>query len=119
MKTLKFQGYSDDTFGLVRGKDFDNCGKNGPISCVIESGEFAQTQGVVVTGHYHLNPIDGCWTIGLSLLGEDADFPPWPIRFRKSLDVPYSPVLEIDVPDNVRLTWYVNQDIVGWEDERD
>ena len=37
MKTLRFQGYSDDTFGEygVTNQDVDNCGSCKPIQCLI------------------------------------------------------------------------------------
>lgn len=39
MKTLKFMGYSDDTFGEygVTNEDVDNCGRGNPIQCVINA----------------------------------------------------------------------------------
>ena len=48
MKTLKFMGYSDDTFGEygVTNDDIDNCGSGDPIQCVIEAGDTA----LIVTG---------------------------------------------------------------------
>lgn len=40
MKTLKFEGYSDDTFGEygVTNQDVDNCATMEPIQCVIDCG---------------------------------------------------------------------------------
>lgn len=38
MHTLKFHGYSDDTFGEygVTNQDCDNCASGMPIQCVVE-----------------------------------------------------------------------------------
>jgi hypothetical protein len=41
MKTLKFHGYGDDTFGEygITGQDRDNCANEKPIQCVVDCGE--------------------------------------------------------------------------------
>lgn len=105
MKTLKFEGYSDDTFGEygVTHEDVDNCATNKPIQCVISSVEGS----LVVVGHYHIHPTDGCWTLGISKLEEGSVIPDWAVRF-KTGNCEYSPLLEIDVPDDFSLTWYSN-----------
>lgn len=103
MKTLKFEGGSDDTFGEygVTQDEIDNCSRNLPIQCVVSSKEGS----LVVVGHYHIHPADGCWTIGISLLKEGEPLPSWPTRFTMG-GCNYSPTLEIDVPDDFKLTWY-------------
>lgn len=37
---LKFEGYSDDTFGEygVTGEDVDDCGSMEPIQCIVNAG---------------------------------------------------------------------------------
>ena len=102
MKTLKFMGYSDDTFGEygTTMDDIDNAGSGEPIQCVIEAGGTA----LVVTGQY--NRIGtGTWDIGISLQDEDLSYPDWDMRISFE---DYTTVLEIDVPDDVELTWYNN-----------
>ena len=64
MKTLRFQGYSDDTFGEygVTNQDVDNCGSCKPIQCLITAG----TASLLVVGHYTASHINGgCWVIGI------------------------------------------------------
>ena len=105
MKTLRFQGFSDDTFGEYNetNDDVDNCADGTPIQCVIES-----TEGkLVVVGHYELHPTDGCWTIGISNYDEETPIPNWNIRMGQA-PRPYSPSIEIDVPDDATLKWYSN-----------
>jgi hypothetical protein len=102
MKTLKFMGHSDDTFGEygTTMDDIDNCGSGEPIQCVIEAGSTA----LVVTGQYDRNGT-GTWDIGISLQDEDLSYPDWDMRISFE---EYTTVLEIDVPDDVELTWYNN-----------
>ena len=103
MKTLMFEGHSDDTFGeLTTGEDHDNCANNAPIIFKVLS--LSAGAGVLVIGHYHLAP-DGVWTIGLAPVQEDSPIPDWPTRFRLS-DRGYSPALEIDVPDDAHVELY-------------
>lgn len=102
MKKLIFKGYSDDTFGEygVTNDDVDNCGSCNPIQCVIEAGNTA----LIVTGQYDCVGT-GTWDIGVSLKDEELSFPDWDMR--TSFEG-YTTVLEIDVPDDVELTWYNN-----------
>ncbi len=104
MKTLRFQGYSDDTFGEygVTNQDVDNCGSCKPIQCLITAG----TASLLVVGHYTASHINGgCWVIGFSMESEGDSLPDWPIRLVNG-DCEYSPVLEIDVPDRFNLEWF-------------
>lgn len=105
MKTLMFVGYSDDTFGEygVTMDDCDNCGSLEPIQCLISAGE----DKLLVVGQYSKTHLDGCWVIGVSMEREGAKLPDWSMRFKNG-DCPYSPLLEIDVPDDFELTWYKN-----------
>lgn len=102
MKTLKFMGHSDDTFGEygTTMDDIDNCGSCEPIQCVIEAGNTA----LIVTGQYD-RVGTGTWDIGISLKDEELSLPDWNIRVSFE---GYTTVLEIDVPDDVELTWYNN-----------
>lgn len=102
MKTLKFMGYGDDTFGEygTTKDDIDNCASCEPIQCVIE----ADGTALVVTGQYDRNGT-GTWDIGISLQDEDLSYPDWDMRISFE---EYTTVLEIDVPDDFELTWYNN-----------
>ena len=53
MKTLKFMGHSDDTFGEygTTMDDVDNAGSGTPIQCVVE----ADGTALIVTGQYDRN----------------------------------------------------------------
>ncbi len=86
MKTLKFMGHSDDTFGEygTTMDDVDNAGSGTPIQCVVE----ADGTALIVTGQYDRNGT-GTWDMRISFEG-------------------YTTVLEIDVPDDFELTWYNN-----------
>ncbi|MBQ9898537.1 MAG: hypothetical protein IJM44_03670 [Ruminococcus sp.] len=100
MKTLRFEGHSDDTFGEYETThdDVDNCGSGRPIQCVVE----ADSTALVVTGQYNRHGT-GTWDIGISLQDEELSLPDWDIRVSFE---GYTTVLEIDVPDDVELTWY-------------
>lgn len=102
MKTLKFRGYGDDTFGeySITGTDVDNCASCNPIQCVIR----AEDKSLVVTGQYDRFR-NGCWDIGVSLFDEEIPAPDWNMRISFE---DYSTVLEVDVPDDFSLTWYSN-----------
>lgn len=102
MKTLKFMGHSDDTFGEygTTMDDIDNAGSGEPIQCVIE----ADGTALIVTGQYDRIGT-GTWDIGISLQDEDLSYPDWDMRISFE---GYTTVLEIDVPDDVELTWYNN-----------
>lgn len=102
MKKLKFMGHSDDTFGEygVTNDDIDNCGSGEPIQCVVEAGNTA----LIVTGQYN-RVGTGTWDIGISLKDEELSLPDWDIRVSFE---GYTTVIEIDVPDDVELTWYDN-----------
>lgn len=103
MKTLKFEGHSDDTFGeyAVTHEDIDNCASLKPIQCLITSSDGA----MLIVGQYSSNHISDCWVIGISMANDKTPLPEWPIRFKTAASG-YSPVLEVDVPDDFGLTWY-------------
>ena len=116
MKTLKFEGYSDDTFGEYGwfDEDIDNCASMKPIQCLITSSEGR----LLVVGQYAKTHISGagCWVIGVSMADEDVPIPDWPVRI-KSAECGYSPRLEIDVPDDVAITFYNNGMMVEANEE--
>ena len=96
MKTLKFYGCSDDTFGEYNetNTDYDNCGSNKPITFEIK----AEGKSVFVTGQYSRFG-NGCWGIDVAAADED-NLPDWNMRIGFE---DYSTVLEIEVPDDVQI----------------
>jgi hypothetical protein len=103
MITLKFQGYSDDTFACTGRKidvDCDNCNNGEPIHMRVTGNGGVET--LIVTGHYAQGPHGG-WAIAVASDGardEDTPIPVWGMRFGRS-NQPYSPALYIDAPDDV------------------
>lgn len=102
MVTLRFSGYSDDVFGEYKEvkEEIDNCASGKPIQCRISSSEGE----LLVAGQYDQNK-NGCWSISLSQVEEDVPIPNWPVRFSSE---GYTAVLEIDVPDDYKVTFYNN-----------
>lgn len=106
MKTLQFQGYSDDTFGEygVTNDDYDCCANGKPIVWMLD--DTASDDGMLVVGQYSgrdwLDDQPGCWLIGIQQLDEDVPLPAWPMRW-STAENGYSPSLEIDVPDSVAV----------------
>lgn len=102
MKRLRFEGYSDDTFGEygVTNIDHDDCATSTHRAFRVSSG----TDAVVVVGVHAPKGTPGAWMIGIQMDNQDGDFggalPAWPIRFVRA-DRPYTPALEIDAPDDV------------------
>lgn len=103
-KTLRFQGYSDDTFdcyGLGIDVDYDNGGNGKPVFMRVDG-----TGGsLVVRGQYAEGPCGG-WSIAVAPADYGADefhIPEWPMRFERS-DREYSPRLIIEAPDDVKVT---------------
>jgi len=106
MKTLRFEGYSDDTFGeLTTREDYDNCASGEPIIFKVWSGQ--ANDGLYVFGQYCPGPLTG-WMIGVGRLNDDDDqhMPDWPIRLQSGIDRDrsYSPQLIIDAPDDVIIS---------------
>lgn len=105
MKTLTFQGYSDDTFACAGpgiDVDRDNGGSELPVTMRVAVGD----EVLIVVGQYAA--VQDCpgWLIGVG----PADFgaiekhiPAWPIRFERS-EREYSPRLVIEAPDDVVVT---------------
>lgn len=111
MTTLKFYGYSDDTFGEygVTNQDVDNCASQKPIQCVVN----CEGKRMMVVGQYSAaSRYNGCWLVGATKVEEEDELPDWPVRVCQSGDVPYSTCLEIDLPsDDFSLEWF-NDDVV-------
>jgi hypothetical protein len=100
MRTLVFQGHSDDLFcmeGERRGEPDEMGCFGGAAAARIATAEGV---GLIVVGTYSMArlPRTGGWIIGLSQLDEDVPLPDWPMRWRTA-ENGYSPRLEIDVPD--------------------
>lgn len=108
MKTLKFYGCSDNTFGEygVTNQDCDNCASGKPIQCVVDCGESGR---VMVVGQYSdVSMGSGCWLTGLTKVSEYDEFPDWNFRYEES-DCEYSPALLMDLPEGTYdLTWFIN-----------
>ena len=106
MKTLKFHGYSDDTFGEygVTNDDYDNCASGAPIEYCVSNGE----GGLIVTGQ-HCPGSSGSWMVGVANYDpeyKDRPMPRWPMRI-ESEDVGqrgFNPCLIIEAPDDVVIS---------------
>jgi hypothetical protein len=115
MKTLRFEGSSDDTFGeMTTREDYDNCASGEPIIFKVFSK--AADEGFYVVGQYCPGPLTG-WMIGVGRHHEDDDahMPAWPMRIEQSLGkhpTPYSPTLIIEAPDDVTVE-HVEEDEGG------
>lgn len=109
---LKFEGYSDDTFGEygVTGEDIDNCGTMEPIQCVVDGGGYGQ---LMVIGQYSkASCSNGCWMIGISKVEEEDVLPDWKISLLQG-DMEYSPVFgrteKVDVSWEKLNTFFLDQ----------
>lgn len=103
MKTLRFEGYSDDTFGeyAVTGEDVDNFASGRPVQCIVDCGEHGR---LMVVGQYYRG---GCWLVGAGKVDEDDPWPDWKITLKNSEETPYSACLEVELPtDQFSLTWF-------------
>jgi hypothetical protein len=104
MPTLRFEGYSDDTFGeyAYTNDDYDNCASGKPIEYHVFDP--AEEIGVVVTGQYCPGNSTG-WMIGVAVwhppgTDEEACVLGWPMRFEPN---GYRNSLVIEAPECVRL----------------
>ena len=106
MKSLKFHGYSDDTFGeyALTNDDVDNCASGTPIQCRLDSSDGS----MIITGQYNRNK-NGCWDIAIGQIDEDTPIPNWHMQFTAE---GYSTILEVYVPDDTTLTWFDNMEEV-------
>lgn len=115
MRTLRFEGYSDDTFGEygLTGDNVDNCGNMNPIQCIVDCGE--QGRLMVIGQYSRASCSNGCWMVGVSKVEEYDDFPNWNMRLIEAVETKYSTALEIDLPEgDFNLTWYSNGDKVEY-----
>lgn len=105
MKTLRFEGSSDDTFSC-RGPgidvDHDDCATFSARFMLVKS----EAGALVVQGQYGCVPNSGTWMIGIAPYDPDdsapAWYPPWPIRF-EAHPRGYSTTLVMDCPDDVTV----------------
>ena len=106
MKNLRFSGNSDDTFGEYGWSmdDYDNCASGEPIEWAVTDGA---GRGVLVSGCYGAH--NACWAISVLPWSDDKKeeppTPSWPMRIEQpgKGEAPYSPVLVIEAPDDVRI----------------
>jgi len=101
MPTLRFEGYSDDTFGEYAhtNDDYDNCASGKPIQYAVVDPKTGL--GVVVTGQYCYGRATS-WMIGVANYRDNKDFPDWPMKITNGLGrYADSPVLEIEAPEGV------------------
>lgn len=107
MPTLRFEGYSDDTFGEVlhTKDDYDNGASGRPIEYLVSDP--ATGLGIVVTGQ-HCPGASGSWMIGVANHDpdySDRDFPRWPMRLEaQNYRNGFQPALVIEAPEVVTLT---------------
>ncbi len=112
MKTLRFEGHSDDTFGEVDvfQDDHDNCANGKPIPYLVR--DTATGEGLIITGRYADG--DNCgWSIGVGNYdpaGDDVAMPNWPMRIEPQKPfspgrTSYQPSLLIEVPDTVVIKY--------------
>jgi len=99
---LRFEGYSDDTFGeyAIFNKEHDNCANGKPIIFKV----FNEKDSVLVFGQFCPGTAFG-WMIGVSR-GEDNDeetpMPNWSICYAEG-KWPLSPALIMDVPPDCNI----------------
>jgi len=106
MKTLTFQGHSDDTFACTGPRidvDHDNCANDKPVTMLV-SGEGGR---LLVIGQYAAGHSGG-WQIAVApydpeFLDDDTvAIPRWTMTIEPG-DRPYSPVLVIVAPEDVSV----------------
>lgn len=110
MPTLRFEGYSDDTFGEFSHfrADYDNCASGEPIEYLVlgPAIDGQEQLGIVVTGQYCPGESGG-WLIGVANYDPayaDIPFPKWPIRIEpQNYRDNFGPSLVIDAPDGVTI----------------
>ena len=102
MKTFKFEGCSDDTFGeyAITSDDFDNCASGDPIKYRLATPDGA---GIVITGQHSPEPDDsGCWMIGVNLIDEDKPVD-WKILTTPAHKRSRNQLI-VEAPDDAELT---------------
>lgn len=102
MKTFRFQGYSDDTFGEYEqtNDDYDNCASGEPIQYALATPDGA---GVIITGCYcaEINKGQG-WMIGVETENSQADLSSWQFTMHPGHEG-YRNSLTVVAPDDAAL----------------
>lgn len=96
MKTLQFYGASDNLF------EVEGPGIRDEIGCYDRPGIYkviSNSGRLFVIGEYAVAN-EATWMVGVQQADEDIPLPAWPIRFVAKSPVSYSPMLELDVPDD-------------------
>jgi hypothetical protein len=108
MPILRFEGYSDDTFGEVEHfkDDYDNCSSGDPIRYLVTAkNEHGIEQSIVVTGVHGENSAG--WSVAVENYDPefgDIDFPRWPMRIEpQNYRNGFQPSLVIDAPEGVTI----------------
>lgn len=108
MPILRFEGYSDDTFGEVEhfNDDYDNCASGDAIRYLVTAkNDNGIEQAIVVTGIY--GEFSAGWSIAVENYdpkAEDIDFPRWPMRIEpQNYRNGFQPSLIIDAPESVTI----------------
>jgi hypothetical protein len=94
MQTAKFYGASDDLIEIegVKGADEFN---------VYNRDENLHHGSFNLGGKMRIHAIyDGCWSFAIGQVDEEIPLPDWPCRVKSE---GYSAVLEIEVPDDVKV----------------
>ena len=115
MPILRFEGYSDDTFGEVQHfkDDYDNCASCKPIRYLVTAkNESGLEQSIVVTGRF--GEKSAGWAIAVGNFDPafaDVDFPQWPMRIEpQNYSNGFQPSLVIEAPDGVTIKCLERQD---------
>ena len=113
MLKLRFEGFSDDTFGeFAHFKDsYDNRASGKPIEYLVAHRESGM--GLIVTGQFCPGH-SGSWLIGVANWDPDSadtDFPRWPMRIEpQNYRNGFNPSLVIEAPEGVTLTCLQRKD---------
>lgn len=113
MKTLRFYGASDDLFEFESYQDDVLIASEETSPPYKKPGAYLLANlehEMLVTAFYEHDLKTPCWILGVTLVDEGASLPDWPVRFYydESIANDYSPILEIDVPDDVNVTEWSN-----------
>ena len=103
-KKLTFTGYSDDVFLL-----YVNSNPSGQIDSFDRRVIFlikSNNEQLLVIGEY----ISDVWMIGVAQVNEDTPLPNWTISIIQNPECGYSPLLEINCPDDVVISDFNNKE---------
>ena len=102
--TVRFSGYSDDTFGFStsdrRVEDHDDCAKETVRTVLIQHA----TGALAVTGVYGHSCL---WSVGIAPIDDDDPLPEWPMTWRFE---GYTTVLELVVPADALIEFAAPRD---------